>query len=833
MIINNSCQFIFVHVPKAAGSSLTNHLSKLSRYCDLEVGGTVLGEALQPEFRRRYGLSKHSRAMEIREIAGEALWKQYFSFGFVRNPYERAFSIFNFMKKMCEQQPEAYGEMQNYGTFAEFILSDFYQTEGPDRIFNPQLFWLRGSRSGDDVAVDFIGRVEELDMCVSELIQKIGRGMENFSWKDVPRINASGDGKKTVWDEFQDHQELAEIIFRRNSVDFRVFGYEPDVVAKKYERPIPRTDNRTIALPSQIHAEDANRSLRKSNSDVLFVCGGRYSGTSAITKWLGSSGVIALGMERYQGYWSEHLSLPKDAFSEERFFEVESGDTWSGTLSQSQEHYAAVREMWQRAVLVGDEIPGLWRKLEWVFSAYPQAKVVYAFRDPFSVALSYKARSVNHSQHHDASYGLLEWNESAQKILEYFNSEPSQGHAIHEQCFVIKYDDFVINCSDRSGLKKFLGGKVELPDVQINGYQDSSGAPEGLDETERELVWTLSDKRMNAEIERILDKQKVYFSINTSNKRGRSQWYHASDKQDASIEYGEFQIPGCAYVFRGRSGVPRLDSQYVACIGSATTFGRFLRNPYPAQLESFTGTPFMNLGIGGGRPESFLANEALTKVLQNSSLVIMEVMSARGCVSPIFEPVDPVTNMGHFKDYFGLEKFAERDAHLKMLLSKAKAKEPVFVDRVYEITFKYLASSQRDLIRDALIDRYSRDSSFLLEMIGKPVIALFMSRNAPYAARKEGSPKSYEQWSGAFPHFVDEVFLEFLTQRGIPVVVSRSQRGFPFVVKNWRTGESSPVFSWQEDPTLNTYYPSQEMHDDAFQELVQQPLIRALCTQAH
>jgi hypothetical protein len=211
----------------------------------------------------------------------------------------------------------------------------------------------------------------------------------------------------------------------------------------------------------------------------------------------------------------------------------------------------------------------------------------------------------------------------------------------------------------------------------------------------------------------------------------------------------------------------------------------------------------------------------------------MEVMSARGCVSPIFEPLDPVTNLGHFKDYFGLEKFAEGDAGLKMLLERAKAKEPVFVDRVYENAFKYLTTSQRDLVRDALISRYSRDSKFLLEIIGKPVIALFMSRNAPYEAHNEKSPKCYAQWSGAYPHFVDEVFLEFLNQRGIPVVVSRSQRGFPFVVKNWLTGEPASVFSWQEDPTLNSYYPSQEMHDDAFQALVQQPSIRALFAQSH
>ena len=830
MIINNSCQFIFVHVPKAAGSSLANHLSTFSRYCDLEVGGTVLGEALQPEFRRRYRLSKHSSVMEIREIAGDALWKQYFSFGFVRNPYDRAFSIFNFLKKMSKEQPEAYGEIEKYSTFAEFILSDFYQTEGPDRIFNPQLFWLRDNASGDQIGVDFVGRVEEIDTCMNELSQKIGRGKENFSWAQVPRLNTSGDGKRTAWDEFQDNRKLAEIIFRRNSVDFRAFGYGREVMPGKDQ--ILHSGGLPTALDLASPAGSVHTNPPRSR-DVLLVCGCRHSGTSAITKWLVSSGMVALGIERYQRYWSEHLSLPTDAFSEGRFFEGRSGDTRDDTLSQDQEHYAALHEKWRQAVLVGDEIPELWRKLEWIFSAYPGGKVVYTFRDPFSVASSHKVRSKNLFSSESLKYAALEWNESALKVLEYFNSDASQSHGIHERCFVIQYEEFVNNSGDRHGLTRFLGGKIALPDIQIDSHRESLNASEVLDEMEREVVRTHIDKRISVEMERILDKQKVYFSRDANKRQGRLQWYHASDKRDADIEYGEYQISGCSYVFRGRSETPRQDSPYVACIGSATTFGRFLRNPYPAQLERFTGTPFVNLGVGGGRPESFLANEALTKVLQKSSLVIMEVMSARGCVSPIFEPLDSVTNLGHFKDYFGLEKFAEDDAGLQMLLRKAKDKEPVFVDRVYENTFKYLTSPQRDLVRDALISRYSRDSSFLVEMIGKQVIALFMSRKAPCEAPGQKSAESYEQWSGGFPHFVDDAFLELFHQRGIPVVVSRSQRGFPFVVKNWVTDEPSPVFSWQQDPALNTYYPSQEMHDDAFQALIQLPLIGALCTHAH
>src|SRR3989304_5138015 len=125
MIINNTFGFIFVHVPKAAGTSVAHFFSKFSCYCDLEVGGTSLGEALQEPFRKRYGLSKHSTAMEIRAVIGDVLWKKYFSFAFVRNPYERAFSAYHFLKRMrAETQLEGLAPIGQCKTFADFVLSD-------------------------------------------------------------------------------------------------------------------------------------------------------------------------------------------------------------------------------------------------------------------------------------------------------------------------------------------------------------------------------------------------------------------------------------------------------------------------------------------------------------------------------------------------------------------------------------------------------------------------------------------------------------------------------------------------------------------------------------
>jgi hypothetical protein len=98
MIINHTHRFIFVHVPKTAGTSVSTALSKYSTYRDLEIGGTPLGEAVQPFMSDRFGLRKHSTAANIRDVVGAASFQSYFSFCLVRNPFNRLQSTYHFLK---------------------------------------------------------------------------------------------------------------------------------------------------------------------------------------------------------------------------------------------------------------------------------------------------------------------------------------------------------------------------------------------------------------------------------------------------------------------------------------------------------------------------------------------------------------------------------------------------------------------------------------------------------------------------------------------------------------------------------------------------------------
>jgi hypothetical protein len=227
LIINNTFGFIFVHVPKAAGTTLTALLSKCSTYCDIEVGGTVLGEAIQPHFRQRYGLAKHSTAREISAVVGEVFWKRYFSFAFVRNPYARAYSSYRFLRRMrTERALESLDVIERLPTFEDFVRSDYFDSEGLDRILMPQLFWLRRGPADAAIRVDFVGKVEEMAASLEEIARQVEAVRRHLqSETTIPTLNKS-DANGSSWQDSLADRSIETRIFTRYQADFAAFGYE-------------------------------------------------------------------------------------------------------------------------------------------------------------------------------------------------------------------------------------------------------------------------------------------------------------------------------------------------------------------------------------------------------------------------------------------------------------------------------------------------------------------------------------------------------------------------------------------------------------------------------
>ncbi len=223
MILNFSHRFAFVHIPKTAGTALCFELSKLTKLGDVELGGTVFGEALAPIYRQRFGLHKHSTAIEIRKVAGEDSWRALFKFACVRNPYSRAFSTYRFLQRRFRRWKGS-EIMDGLPSFDAYVASEFFQTDGPDRIHRPQIFWLRNSAEDATPIVDFLMRVESLDADWAHLVERLSPKVALEA--KLARRNESGDANEWLAAYATDATRLR--VFDRYRQDFASFGYSED-----------------------------------------------------------------------------------------------------------------------------------------------------------------------------------------------------------------------------------------------------------------------------------------------------------------------------------------------------------------------------------------------------------------------------------------------------------------------------------------------------------------------------------------------------------------------------------------------------------------------------
>ena len=214
MIINNTNNFIFIHVPKTGGTSITSLLSSINKVNDIEIGGTQIGELIQTHCVNKYGISKHTTSAVLRKSLGENLWSRYKKVSVVRDPLKRAYSAYNFLKRW-EGTPQRVREIVERYDFNDFILSDaIIENNYPDNIFFPQAYWL--CDKDNKILIDLIGKTENLP----DLIHSLDL---NLAIANLPHLINSN---KNIDDYLKnlENEAISKIksIYR---LDYELFGY--------------------------------------------------------------------------------------------------------------------------------------------------------------------------------------------------------------------------------------------------------------------------------------------------------------------------------------------------------------------------------------------------------------------------------------------------------------------------------------------------------------------------------------------------------------------------------------------------------------------------------
>ena len=196
MIISDTHKFIFHHVPKTGGSSIT---AAIAPHCKNYQGVMPLDEThgWQFTFHQPYYMHHAVRLLEPEDIPGG-----YFSFAFVRNPFSAVVSAWVPTK---------------FKHFDEFVEHEvFTGVEIVGRY--TQLGWL--ADEAGNLLVDFVGRFENLVEDFYKVVGIVGVPLMLFPKRNITKDKVH-DSYRECYSPTSRH-----LVEKKYKKDLEFFGYE-------------------------------------------------------------------------------------------------------------------------------------------------------------------------------------------------------------------------------------------------------------------------------------------------------------------------------------------------------------------------------------------------------------------------------------------------------------------------------------------------------------------------------------------------------------------------------------------------------------------------------
>ena len=217
-MISLTHKFIFICIPKTGTTAVSRSLSK---YCIKNFsdgrGGLGYGEDRDP--RKHFTYSEY---LHLRLANTEKIDEDYFSFAFVRNPFDRLVSQFHFTGLGWWRTNESHLKSGLEFCFKNYVKHIVAQ----DLPFSCHTYRARMSNQPDedwsqlqfvDEGVDFIGRFENLQVDFNVICDRIGIPRQN-----LPHINRT---KHKPYAAYYD-DETRELVAAKYAKDIEHFGYK-------------------------------------------------------------------------------------------------------------------------------------------------------------------------------------------------------------------------------------------------------------------------------------------------------------------------------------------------------------------------------------------------------------------------------------------------------------------------------------------------------------------------------------------------------------------------------------------------------------------------------
>ncbi|WP_168028782.1 sulfotransferase family 2 domain-containing protein [Falsiroseomonas selenitidurans] len=200
-MISHAHRTIFVHIQKTGGTSVT----------------AAFGQPINAP-------DKHHRADQLRERLGAAVWDSYFTFAFVRNPWDRLVSWWSMIDAMRPRLDSgaplnAFSRyvLRSARSFEEFLLhatEEIVEEGGAKSITRCQTDYLVDSQGR--LLVDFVGRFETLEADFSRIAARLPQPPA-----PLRHMNRS---RRSDYRQYYTPR-LADLVAARFSKDIERFGY--------------------------------------------------------------------------------------------------------------------------------------------------------------------------------------------------------------------------------------------------------------------------------------------------------------------------------------------------------------------------------------------------------------------------------------------------------------------------------------------------------------------------------------------------------------------------------------------------------------------------------
>ncbi len=165
-MISHKNKFIFIHIPKCAGSSIKDY------YFD----GVKLNWKV-PNYEMLYGWCperkihlQHATPKQLIEtnLISEAHWNSYFKFAIVRNPWDRAYSDYLWIQKDRRVSGSFKSYINKNGVFDALFNDRSTMNYRGDHLTTQSEF-----ANDPNYPLDFIGRFESLETSIKHINQKL------------------------------------------------------------------------------------------------------------------------------------------------------------------------------------------------------------------------------------------------------------------------------------------------------------------------------------------------------------------------------------------------------------------------------------------------------------------------------------------------------------------------------------------------------------------------------------------------------------------------------------------------------------------------------------